>query len=217
MPTDRRLGSYFWAHEFPCWEKTTEADLDVLQGTVRELMDPTRRRWGRLDPTSWMHHRAGCRKRTGAHVHPGTVDFIATQHMRELGVENPLQGWADMSEEDRRRTEDAHQEVGRWMATYLPATAYGQIIDERSHIHITRPGVGGRPGDSPTGMALREPEEGKYVFMMTGTPAPGDPGSYGDPIWLPGIDVTVAGPGGLLAWLIFGVLVGAAFVPQRGR
>lgn len=46
----------------------------------------------------------------------------------------------------------------QWLAKYK-AAEFGTLIDERNHLHITRPGSQGR-----VGYVLREPTEGSYVL-----------------------------------------------------
>lgn len=220
MATDRRLGSYFWLHEFPCWLHASESDIETLRRQVVRIADPTRREWGQLTPTSWKWWRDGCRPRSGAHADAGTFDFQATGRIRELGG-NPYVSWDQAEERERAIREQAHREVGRWMATYLPSDYYGQIIDERNHIHVTRPGVGGREGQSPTGMALREPREGEYEYMFGEDPGlPGGAGTYTNPIWIEGVEAVVAGPGGSwpwwTPWALLLAFAGPFLFPDRG-
>lgn len=50
--------------------------------------------------------------------------------------------------------------VFQWIAVNQPAV-FGRVIQERTHIHITRPGPEPWAG---TGVVLREPTEGTYVL-----------------------------------------------------
>lgn len=45
-----------------------------------------------------------------------------------------------------------------WLAQYK-SVEFGTLIDERTHLHVTRPGF-----QSRTGYVLREPTEGNYVL-----------------------------------------------------
>lgn len=212
MARDRRLGSYFWLHEFPCYWKATEEQADVLELQARTLLDPLRRRFGRITPTSWLYW-SDCRPRTGAHSDPGTVDFVATGLIEDRGGA-PRKAWADQTPAEREITKQSHYDVVWWAGQYLPASQFGQIIDERSHVHLTRPGVGGRTGQNPVGEVLREPEEGRFVYLFEGS---GGTGTGNTPVFtIPGIDVVVAGPGTrALSWLLGLGVLGAVLRPKR--
>lgn len=119
MATDRQLSRDFWLHEFPCWQEATEADVARLSETVSLILQPVRRQFGAVVPTSWKWWRGGCTPRTGAHGDAGTVDFVTPD--------------ADL------------REVFNWMAVNIVATgSVGELIFERDHIHVTRWGVGGK-------------------------------------------------------------------------
>lgn len=76
--------------------------------------------------------------------------------------------------------------VFQWIAVNQPAV-FGRVIQERTHIHITRPGPEPWAG---YGVVLREPVEGTYVLANVAAPV------------LAGI---LGGP--LLAWLMLAILV----------
>lgn len=163
MARDRKLAPNFWLHEFPCWELATEADVSELARTVRNVLQPARERWGRIVPTSWSWWKSGCTPRTGAHGHPGSVDFVP--------LDTPV------------------PTVHRWAAKAL-AGSYGEIIDERDHIHVTAPGIGA-PLSAP--QVLVEPSEGVYVSVDPDAGFPGGWGSFGRPFELEGLTVSVPG------------------------
>ena len=191
MNPDRRLSLNFWLREFSGWETATALQLQRLEELVRTLLQPIRNRWGRIVPTSWVRWHDG-RPRTGDHADGGTVDFVPL----DAGLE----------------------EVWEWTRLNLPA-AYGVLIleppetslnGETGHIHATRPGLRGRQGD-----AYVEVEEGVYADAGPGVGFPDGSGLYGDPIELPGLRVSVAGPG-RWAWLMAGALLLALARTSRG-
>ena len=135
MAIDRALSStgWFWLREFPGWEKIPSGDIRIrkLETLVEQVLDPTRERWGPLDISSWTYWSDGT-ARTGAHADGGAADFVPRH--------------ADVPA------------VAYWMATALPTSSYGKIIDERDHIHVTRSGLQGA-----TGQYFIEPLDGEYV------------------------------------------------------
>lgn len=98
--------------------------------------------------------------------------------------------------------------VHRWIAANR-AGAFGELIDERNHIHVTSPGVGG------WGEVLVEPTEGEYAAVDDPT---AERPSNGAPAWwyeLPGLTATVAGPR-TAAWILVGGLLLALLGSDRG-
>lgn len=165
--------------DFPCWWIATPGQVAEAEATARRVVDPAWAQFGPLVVTSWMWWQDGCRPRTGAHSDPGTLDLV------------PLRAPVG--------------QVARWIAAALPAS-YGTIIDERDHIHVTRPGFQGR-----TGYALYEPEEGVYVPMTWGDGAA--------PLPVPGVGVTVSrwGPFALPALLVLAALALRGARARDGR
>lgn len=168
---DRQLSSDFRLSEFPGWDapQVTEADVSTLQWTVDNILQPTRDQWGPLRVTSWLWLPGvpGARQELGggAHADPGTVDFVPEA--------------APVST------------VHRWMGSELDGL-YGELLDEQTHIHVSRWGVGG----TNKFLAL---ENGQWV-----TPGPVTPGAVeGPPLELAGITVSVSP-----SWVTWG-LVGA--------
>ena len=130
---------------FPCWQKATAADAVYMRWLAVNLLQPVIDRWGPIVLTSWKWwFRSGCNDpRTGDHADAGTVDFVP----------------------QRASVED----VWQWMGANLRGR-WGSLIHERDHIHVTRPGVGVRPGQEEF---LREPVEGRYAAAMPGIPTMG--------------------------------------------
>lgn len=111
MATDRQLSPNFWLHEFPCWERATEAEVARLTQTVALVLQPARNRWGALRPSSWRYWSDGCIPRTGAHEDPGTVDVV------------PLAA--------------SVEDVFAWIARAIVPLGYvGRLINERDHVHV---------------------------------------------------------------------------------
>lgn len=143
MTDDAQLSTDFRLSSAPCWDRATVADALAFRWTALNILQPTADRWGPLAITSWRHWtRDNCRDaRTGDHGDGGTVDFVP------------------------RRASIAR--VANWMAANLRGR-YGSLINERDHIHVTRPGIGVRPGTSEY---LNEPTEGVYVAASVAPPA----------------------------------------------
>lgn len=150
MATDRQLSRDFWLHEFPGWEKADADAADAAAETVALVLQPIRSAMGvPVRVSSWMWWSTG-EGRTGAHSHPGTVDFVV----------------------DGGRTFEAFE----WAAGALvPAGYIGRLIYEpdRSeaegvpqgeHVHMApRAAMIGVYGD-PAIQVLREDAEGDYSF-----------------------------------------------------
>lgn len=144
MATDVQLSPDIRLSSFPCWERATAAEALAARWTARNILQPVIDRWGPIHISSWTRWRAdGCaRARTGDHADGGTVDFVPVH--------------ADVAT------------VWRWMGPNL-AGRYGSLINERDHIHVTRPGVGVAPGAVEF---LNEPTEGVYIPARLGLPTP---------------------------------------------
>lgn len=112
----------------------TEADLPALQQLVNQVLQPARRVWGPIRITSYIRTGDNAIGRGGSHVDGGAVDFV------------PVNA--------------SINDVFSWIAINLP-TAFGRVINERDHIHITRPGPENWAG---SGVVLYEPVEGQYEF-----------------------------------------------------
>lgn len=182
MAVDRKLAEGIWLHEFPGAEAATEEQVAGLRWTVDNILTPARQRWGPLKITSWLVLPGGRKELGGGgHKDPGTVDFVP--------LEAPIPS------------------VHRWMGFALRGL-YGELIDERTHIHVTRPGIGG------SGELLVEYAEGRYAAVDPAVPFPRGSGAYGDPIDLEGFEVSVPRARPWLAWGILGAAVLLAF---RGR
>lgn len=140
---DAQISRSFRLSSAPCWERATAADALAFRWTAINILQPTADRWGPLAITSWTHWtRDNCRDpRTGDHEDGGTLDFVP----RRASV----------------------GDVWRWMGANLRGR-YGSLINERDHIHVTRPGIGVKPGQSEF---LHEPTEGVYVAASAAPPA----------------------------------------------
>lgn len=141
--TDAQLSPSFRLSSFPCWELATAAQALMLRSTVLGILQPVVDAWGPITVTSWNRWtRNDCRDlRTGDHADAGTVDFAP------------------------RRASVAR--VWSWMGANLRGR-FGSLINERDHIHVTRPGIGVKPGTSEF---LYEPSEGVYVPSSAAPPA----------------------------------------------
>ncbi len=71
MAKDRQLSRDFWLREFPGWEIATEDEVQRLAILVSMVLQPARRVWGQLKPTSWLR-----RGDSGTHGTGDGVDFI---------------------------------------------------------------------------------------------------------------------------------------------
>lgn len=175
MNPDRRISRNFVLSEFSGWQTATAGEILRLEEFVHSVLQPIRDRWGVIIPTSWRTWSSG-EPRTGAHAQ-GAVDFVP--------AEAPM------------------MDVHMW-AAYNLRGRYGEIIDERDHIHVTPPGVGG------DGEVLVEYREGEYAAV--------DPTAArwrlpdGTVYELPGIVATVAGP---RTWL--GIVLAAGLLLEMGR
>lgn len=183
------LGPNFTLGEFPCWDYATAEDVGHLTETVDRVLQPVRDRWGPVVPTSWMRWRDGCALRQGAHGQGGTVDFIVPganlRTVFDWGVAQlvPL-GY-----------------LGRWI--YEPTTT-----DQNEHIHAAPVADMLAAFNKGDRLAFVETQDGEYAAVGQPGPWGGHTGSPTDPIPIPGVDVTVAGPGRLLAWVFLGLLLG---------
>jgi hypothetical protein len=119
----------------------TPAEKERAGRFARELLQPARRAMGwPIFITSFVRTRdVG----SGAHADGGAVDV---QPCKSCG------GQAISKAEFEARLESLFV----FLATYMPH-AFGSCIHERTHVHLTLPGVQGR-----TGVVMREPIEGEY-------------------------------------------------------
>lgn len=216
MATDRQLSANFWLHEFPCYQKATEAQVGRLKETVQRVLQPFRNYIGRpVVPTSWMWWSSGCVPRVKSHnpgggLGGGTTDFDAP----------------DLSDTDFRS-------AFSWGVTnLLPAGYLGRwILEPRMVDPDTGEKVQGRhihaaprddmlaanlPGDIG---AFLETSPGSYIPAAGagdhGATWGGHTGAYGDPIPLEGIVATVGF--NWSRWLALGVVAGILLEERKGR
>ena len=155
---DQRLTRSFQLHEFPGWWMATPQQVARLRAQLSRFWQPLRNHVGAIVPTSWMWSKTSGRPRTGAHADPGTVDAVplsAVAQFQMADEKSPL-GQTDAASAHRRRGRELISAAHAWAARSLPGT-FGELIDERDHIHATAPGVGGN------GQVLHEPREGSYA------------------------------------------------------
>ena len=153
MATDRKLARDFWLHEFPGWERASEADVAALHETVARVLQPIRSHIGvPVRPSSWMWWSSG-EPRSGAHSHPGTVDFYV----------------------DDGRTFEAFEWADRWLTPmgyigrliYEPARSAAEGRPQGEHIHMApRSAMVDVFGD-PRIQTLVEREEGRYEVFRS--------------------------------------------------
>lgn len=122
MATDRQLSANFWLHEFPGWERATEADVDRLRPTVSRVLQPLRTYMGvPIYPSSWKWWSSGA-ERTGAHSDGGTVDFVVadgrTPEAFEWGAQHLIPSGY----------------IGRWI--YEPERSATEGEPQGEHIHM---------------------------------------------------------------------------------
>lgn len=153
---DRELTPHFWLHEFPVWWLATPYQVAELRGQLTRFWEPLRAHTGRLIPTSWLWWSSGIR-RANAHTHPGTVDMVPlTAHQRFQQADEQIRaGNLTGAGAYQRAGESLVSDAHRWAADHLRGM-YGELIDERDHLHATAPGIGG------AGEVLHEPQEGVY-------------------------------------------------------
>lgn len=136
---DRELTRSLRLSDWPCWQKANPRDVVWMEWTARNILQPTIDRWGPVAISSWRWwRRSGCvEARTGDHADPATLDFVP----------------------QRARISDVHNWMGSHLVEASGRPLYGSLIYERDHIHVTRAGVGTRPGETEF---LVEPVEGEY-------------------------------------------------------
>lgn len=151
MARDRKIGRHFWLHEFPGWELATDADVAHLERTVAMVLDPVRDAFGPVYPSSWTTWSDGT-PRSGAHSHPGTVDFVVagdrTRAAWEWGADYlvPL-GY-----------------VGRWI--YEPERDPDAGVPQGEHIHMAPQEAMVAVFDDPRVQVLEETSEGHYELVQ---------------------------------------------------
>jgi hypothetical protein len=152
LASDRQFSVNFWFHEFKGWETATPAQRDKAEELARFVLQPIRRKFGRLIITSWL--RPGSKN----HGDGDAVDFVAWDEIERQLESIPAERRAQAPDTARKQAEEAaHLVVKDWAATYIvPSRVIGELIAERNHVHITRWGVGGH------GEVLEEPVEGTY-------------------------------------------------------
>ena len=142
MIPDRQLTRDLRLSDWPCaLERGTEADARVIAWTAANVWQPVITALGPVSFTSWRYWvSSGCRTaRTGDHSDPGTVDVVG-RHVR---------------------SGDLHRWMGEHLRDAGGGPLWGSLIDERDHVHYTRPGV----GHSGAPEYLVEPREGSYVSV----------------------------------------------------
>ncbi len=158
LVTDQALTRNFWLHEFPVWWKASPQQVARLRAQLSRFWQPLRGRVGALVPTSWMWSKTSGRPRTGGHADPGTVDAVPLSAVVQFQMANEKTQLGDhvAARAHEARGQELVSAAHAWAAANLPGT-FGELIDERDHIHTTAPGVGGN------GQVLHEPREGRYV------------------------------------------------------
>lgn len=158
LAPEQRLTRSFKLHEFPLWWLASPKQVALLRAQLSRFWQPLRDRVGAMVPTSWMWSRATGRPRTGAHSDPGTADMVPRSAVvqAQLATEKRRGGDWEGARAHELRGQELISEAHAWAAANLPGT-FGELIDERDHIHATAPGVGGQ------GEVLHEPREGRYV------------------------------------------------------
>ena len=114
--------------EFSGWAVADAAQVYRGRALVGEIMQPARDALGRIDVSAggWIQGRLGD-MRTGVHRSGAALDFVPA--------------------------EATVREAYEWIRDHV---AYGEVIEERDHVHVTLPGWGGYL------QALYEPTEGVY-------------------------------------------------------
>lgn len=154
MALDRRLSRNFSLHEFPGFERATEADAAAAAETAALVLQPIRSHFGLpVRVTSWKWWSDGT-PRTGSHAH-GAVDFVV----------------------DGGRTRQAFE----WAAAELvPAGYIGRLIYEPAregakpqgeHVHMAPRTAMVAAFNDPTIQVLTEGAEGEYSFFRTAASA----------------------------------------------
>lgn len=153
---DRELTAHFWLHEFPVWWLATPYQVAELRGQLTRFWEPLRAHTGALTPTSWMYWSSGAQRVRG-HSHPGTLDMVPSRAIAyfQQAEDQARLGNVAAAEVHRRAGESMVSDAHRWAADRLKGM-FGELIDERDHLHVTAPGIGG------AGEVLHEPREGVY-------------------------------------------------------
>lgn len=175
MISDRHLSADFRLSEAPCWWLASEADVQLLQETAARILQPIRSHFGvpvHLSSWKWW---SGCEPRNGVHAAGGTVDFVVADGLTRKAWE-----WG-------RDVLVPTGYIGRWIYEPERRDAAG-VKTQGEHIHAApRADMERIYGDGRI-QVLEEVTEGQYKLSFSdGTGW----GSEGDPIEIPGLDVTV--------------------------
>ena len=157
MASNERFSLNFQFSEFRGWEDATEGEKEKARDLSVLILQPIRRRFGRVHISSWL------RRGSEAHGLGDAVDFVALAEVqRELAKIPEARRLAAPETTHRQAQEMAHKNVVTWAATHLIASrVIGEIIAERDHVHVTLWDVGGR------GQVLHEDVEGTYTLGGT--------------------------------------------------
>lgn len=157
LVTDQRLTRNFELNEFPLWWLASPLQVAQLRAQLSRFWQPLRDRWGAMIPTSWLWSRSTGEPRTGAHADPGTADMVPRSAVLQFQLRDDKLRAHDRegARAHELRGQELVSETHAWAAANLPGS-FGKLIDERDHLHVTAPGVGG------TGVVLHEPTEGQY-------------------------------------------------------
>lgn len=127
---DRQLSRDFWLSEFEraSVRELTLAEVQAAEWWAAQILQPLRRRYGRIRITSYIRETG-----SGTHKNGDAIDFVFLDH------DAPAR--------------QATREAVEWLGTFHPAS-FGKAIHElhdpdevRDHAHVTRPGVQGAHGE----------------------------------------------------------------------
>lgn len=118
---------FFLWEELEGWDQADAVRVARARQLVRDFLCPARAALGPITVTSWYTWSSG-RPRDEVHGQGAAIDLV------------PERGTV--------------QRAYEWIRDH---TVYGEVIQERTHVHVTLPGFGGSMS------ALLEPREGVYV------------------------------------------------------
>jgi hypothetical protein len=130
------VGCPFQWYEFSGWEVASAAQLDNGRALVRSVLCPARQLVGTVlvSQGGWIYSRDGY-PRSDIHATGAAADVVpGTATVQELYV----------------------------AIRDLPEAPYGEVLQERDHVHVTLPGYGGQ------GQALLELPDGTYTVDPDG-------------------------------------------------